>query len=243
VVTLDPHPTRIVRWFGDPALTSTDEDDYFRRQDLDPHLGAEELTRNRELIELVNKYGPRIKVIISTSASQQVTQRCLGAGMELYWWNPLLDDFDAPDSLTQKVYHLNKVPCLVSGGNGGSAAWVFAHAVLGKKEVALVGMDFGYAPETPREKTQYYKEIADLFGEMAADAYIQVHNPYLKETWYTDPAYYWYRQSFLQMARQANCRTFNCSEGGILFGRGVTFIPLSQFLSSRGYGGSVESAC
>ena len=37
VVTVDPHPKRIVRWFGDPQLTEADlkADDYFQRQDLD----------------------------------------------------------------------------------------------------------------------------------------------------------------------------------------------------------------
>ena len=38
VVTLDPHHTRIVRWFGDPDLTeeSLRQDDYYARQDMDP---------------------------------------------------------------------------------------------------------------------------------------------------------------------------------------------------------------
>lgn len=235
VLTLDPHPRRIVRWFGDPDLASQDEDDYFRRQDLDPHLGIDEAATNRELIQLIDEHGPRIKAVIATSASQRVTERCLEAGMELYWWNPVLDDFDAPNSLTARVYHRNKVPCMVSGGNVGSAAWVFAHAILKKKEIAVVGMDLSYAPGTPLEKTQYYKEIVDIFGERALDAYINVYNSYLKETWFTDPAYYWYRQTFLQMAREADCITFNCTEGGILFGKGVRFIPLREFLASRGY--------
>lgn len=233
VVSLDPNRTRVVRWFGDVGLESTEEDDYFRRQDLDPYLGAKELERNQELIELVNKHGPSIKAVIATSASQPVTKRCLESGMQLYWWNPIYDDFDSPDSLTRKVYTLNKAPCLVTGGNVGSAAWVFAHAILGKKEIAVVGMDFSYAPDTPVEKTQYYKEIVKMFGEKSVDAFIQVPNPYLGETWFTDPAYYWYNQSFLQMAQKADCTTFNCTEGGILFGKGVDFIPLEEFLSAH----------
>ena len=233
VVTLDPHPTRIARWFGDTELVSVDDDDYFRRQDLDPYLGVNELERNRALIELVNSHGPNIKAIISTSVSERVTRRCQETGMSLYWWNPLFDDFEAAESLTKKVYSLNHVPCMTSGGNCGSAAWVFAHAVLGTSEVAVVGMDFSYAPGTPLEKTQYYTVMEDLFGDDAEGAYINVHNPYLKETWFTDPAYYWYRQTFLQMARDAQCTTSNCTEGGILFGKGVRFIPLKQFLASQ----------
>jgi len=233
VVTLDPHPTRICRWFGDPALESRADDDYFRRQDLDPYVGVDERVRNKELIDLVNHHGPKMKAVISTSVSPNVTRRCLEAGMELYWWNPIFDDVENPKSMTQKVYHLNKIPCMVSGGNVGTAAWIFAHQILRKKEVALVGMDLSYPPGTPLEKTQYSKEIRELFGEKAADAYIRVYNPYLKETWYTDPAYYWYRQSFLQMAGKADCVTFNCTEGGILFGNRVRFVPLLKFFAGR----------
>ncbi len=232
VVVLDPHPTRVCRWFGDPNLDSREDDDYFRRQDLDPHLGVNERLHNRDLIELVNRYGRRIKVIISSSASLAVTRRCLDAGMDLYWWNPIFDDFNDPESLTRKVYRMNKVPCMVSGGNVGTAAWVFAHTILSMKKVATVGMDLSYAPGTPFENTQYYKEIKELFGERASEAYIKVYNPYLKETWFTDPAYYWYRQSFLEMVPRTDCKTFNCTEGGILFGKGIRFVQLWKFLST-----------
>ncbi|MCL0053643.1 DUF115 domain-containing protein [Dehalococcoidia bacterium] len=233
VVTADPNRTRVVRWFGDPGLESPAQDDYFRRQEMDPYMASQEVARNREQLELVNKFGPRLKAVISTSASAPVTKRCLEAGMELYWWNPVYDDFDAPDSLTKRMYQLNKVPCMVSGGNVGTAAWVFGHSILGIKDIALVGMDFSYTPGTPPLNTQYGKEILELFGESAQDAFIDVRNPHLKETWFTDPAYYWYRQAFLEMALQADCRTFNCTEGGILFGKKIKFTPLQNFLSAH----------
>jgi len=233
VLTLDPHPTRISRWFGDPEMGPVEEDDYFRRQDLDPHLRIDEVARNNELIEIVNSHGPQIKAVVSTSASQRVTKRCLDSGMSVYWWNPLLDDFEAPDSLTAQVFALNNVPCLASGGNAGTASWVIAHAVLGIKRIALVGMDFGYPPRTPLKNTQYYNEIEELFGSQAKDAFISIRNPHIKQTWFTDPAYYWYRQSFLEMVVLADCETFNCSEGGILFGKGVNFLPLTEFLNTN----------
>lgn len=230
VVTVDPHPTRIIRWFGDPHFESRPDDDYFRRQDLDPALNRAERARNAELLELVNRYGPKIKAIISTSVSPDITRRCLEAGMDLYWWNPLYDDYDQPNSYTRRVYELTKVTCMVSGGNCGTSAWVFAHAVLGFRTVALVGMDFGYPPGTPLIRTQYYTEIQELYGDRASEAYRYIHNPDLGETWFVDPAYYWYRESFLELAQVAECTTYNCTEGGTLFGDGVTFCALQEFL-------------
>ena len=234
LVTLDPHPARVCRWFGDTELESRqDGDDYFRRQDLDPHLGVNELQRNRELIELVNRHGSSIKAIICTSVAPNVTRRCIESGMELYWWNPLMDDLARPTSVTRQLYRMNHVPCMVSGGNVGAAAWVAATQVLGKREVAVVGMDFSYAPATPIEKTQYFKELIELFGVKAHEAIIPIENPYLHETWLTDPAYYWYRDSFLELTAQANSVTYNCTEGGILFGESVQWLPLGEFLAAR----------
>lgn len=232
VVTLDPHPSRIVRWFGDPSLNDTAlaKDDYFTRQDLDPRLGEDELARNQEMIELVNKLGSKMKAVIATCIAPIVAERCLEAGMSLYWWNPLYDDVEDPESVTRQAYRLNKAPCIATGGNCGSSAWAFAGSILKKKEVALVGMDLSYAPGTPLGKTQYYKEMVELFGDDTPDAFISVPNPYTEEMWFADPTYYWYRQELLEMVRYADCVTYNCTEGGIVFGDGINFQPLDDFL-------------
>jgi len=237
IVTLDPHPTRIVRWLGDPALSEArlGADDYFRRQDLEPRLSGDQFAANQELLALVDRFGPRVRAAICSSAAPEVVDRIYGSGMPAYWWNPFYDDYDQPDSLTRKIHQANGLPCLNAGGNVGSAAWVLAAAVLGKKHVAVVGMDFGYYHDTPYDKTQYYREIVDLVGPDRLDeVYVRMHNPHVGADFYTDPAYLWYRDSFLEMAREADCRTVNCTEGGILFGDGVEVAPLAEFLAVPG---------
>lgn len=234
VVTLDGHPTRIVRWYGDPDLASRADDDYFGRQDLDPSFWSDQERANAELIALVDRHGPQVKAVLSTSSPPAVTRRCIAAGMGIHWWNPVYDDYDADGSITRSLFERNGIPCLVSGGNVGTCAWIVAHAVLRHRHVAVVGMDFGYAPGTPLLNTQYYYELRDLLGDRVADAYIDVHNPHLGETWFTDPTYYWYRQIFLELAGEAPCETYNCSEGGTLFGAHVPFLPLDDFLSRFG---------
>jgi len=242
VVTVDPHPTWIIRWFGDPDLARRADDDYFRRQDLDPALNTREHERNEELIALVNQHGPKIKVIIATCVSPNVTRRCLQAGMPLYWWNPICDDYDDPASHTRRLYELSGMPCMVTGGNCGAAAWIFAKAILARDPVALVGMDLGYAPGTPLSKTQYYHELIKVYPEgQLEEAYVQVHNPHLNETWYTDPTYYWYRQCFLEVVQQAGWTAYNCTEGGTLFGEGIEFMALDEFIKSCSSGLSGSS--
>lgn len=231
VVTVDPHCAhRMVRWFGDPRLEERPADDYFRRQDLDVALNRDEKRRNEETIALVDRYGPRIKAVIATSANPEVAQRCLDAGMSLYWWNPLYDDFQDPDGLSRRVYGLNKVPCMVTGGNVGASAWVLAHAVLQAPDVVVVGMDNGYPPGTSAYNTQYYEYLQEAFPDDPEQGLLDIYNPHLDEVWRTDPAYCWYNDVFLEMARVADCRTHNCTEGGILFGPGIDFVPLEEGL-------------
>jgi hypothetical protein len=233
VVTVDPHEYRIVRWFGDPDFATRPKDDYFRRQDLDPVHWDDEARRNDELRALVDRHGPEMACVIATSVDPSVTRRALAAGMPLYWWNPLYDDYDEPESLSREVFELNGAPCLVTGGNCGTAAWVFAHAILGKRRIALLGMDLGYPPGTPLERTQYYVEMREIFGDRMAELYIPVPHPVSGETWYADPTYHWYRQVFLGLVAQAPCETINCSEGGTVFGEGVRLQPFAEFLASH----------
>jgi hypothetical protein len=230
VVTADPHAERILRWFGDPALTAPPTDDYFRRQEMDPVQGRDEVHANRELLRLVDVHGSRIKLAIATAAAPAVADRCAGAGMTLYWWNPMYDDYDRPESVSRRLHAANALPCLNGGGNIGTAAWVLAHAALGKTRLGLVGFDFGYAPGTPYEKTQYYPELLAMLGERFTEAFIHVDRPDLGERWFTDPAYYWFREVFLEMAREAPGTTTNCTDGGILVGPPLRVASLEEFL-------------
>jgi hypothetical protein len=184
------------------------------------------------VLQLVNEYGPRIRIAVASSASAAVVRRIHDAGMVAYWWNPMYDDDDSTDSLTRRVHELNGLPCLNAGGNVGAACWVVAHAVLGKKRVGLVGIDFGYYGDTPYWRTQYYREIVDLVGpDRLEDVFVRIRNPHLDQEFYTDPANLWYRDVFIEMAQRADGETYNCTGGGILFGPGVHWTTLAEFLA------------
>jgi hypothetical protein len=233
VVTIDPHASRIVRWFGDPQLNQQqlEQDDYFSRQDLDESF-SDQLKVNEEILELVNQYGPRMRIALSSSASPAVVQRARESGMQIYWWNPMYDDPAQQDSVTRQLFDINHLPCVNAGGNVGSACWMMADAVLNKQNIAVMGMDFGYYSDVPYENTQYYHEAIQLVGQDNLDSvYMRVFNPHLEQWFYTDPAYMWYKNCFLELVENTNSSTYNCTEGGILFGDKIHFIQLKHFLS------------
>ena len=230
IVSVDPHSERIKRWFGDPQLPEKIEDDYFRRQDLDESF-ANEHEHNKKLLALLDQYGRQLRIALSTSASKAVVDRVMEIGMEVYWWNPMLDDPDQRDGITRAVCLENRAPAMNAGGNVGTSSWMMAHAVLGKKQVALTGIDFGYYADTPYEKTQYYDRAVALLGtDRLDDFFIRIFNPDLDKWFYTDPAYYWYRQAFLELLQDADCTTYNCTNGGVLFGGGIVTMDLVQFI-------------
>lgn len=231
VVTVDPHDPSIVRWFGDPELEAPDpDDDYFRRQDMDD-LFRDEVRTNREIMTLMAEYGSRLRIAMSTSAGPRVVKRAVECGMDIYWFNPMFDDPDEAGSRSRALMAANRLPCINCGGNVGSACWMIADAVLGVPEVALLGVDFSYYDGTPYYNTQYYHEAIDLVGEENIDAlYVRMFNPHVGRWFYTDPAYLWFREVFGQMLQEASCRTWNCTEGGILFGDGILCASIEDFV-------------
>lgn len=232
MVTVDPHPHRIVRWLGDPELNEEKlaKDDYFRRQDMDEQF-AQELEVNQKIIDLMDQHGKDIRIALSTSSSEVLVKRAMEIGMQIYWWNPMLDDPDQENSATRELHEINGLPCVNAGGNVGAAAFMMADAVLAKKHVGLVGMDLSYYDDTPYRNTQYYDAMLRVADEKDLDQFfIRIHNPHLDKWFFTDPAYMWYCESFMEIAQDADCMIYNCTEGGILFGDPIEFIPLERFL-------------
>jgi len=234
VVTVDPHDPSIVRWFGDPELDkATLADDYFRRQDMDD-LFHDEVRTNRELLRLMDQYGQRLRIAMSTSAGPRVVRRARDCGMRIYWFNPMLDEPSDPSGRSRELMKLNRLPCINCGGNVGSACWMIADAVLEVEQTALLGIDFAYYDGTPYRNTQYYYEALDLIGEENIHAlFVRMFNPHVGAWFYTDPAYLWFREVFLQMAADANAEIWNCTEGGILFGERIRCAPIEEFVRNQ----------
>ena len=235
VVTLDPHPTRMVRWFGDPDFEKhSAADDYFQRQDLDIEFRKNTIRENEKNIELINHYGPRMKALVASSAPANVLARIKEAGFETYFFNPLVDDPETIDSITRKLSAINGFPCVNTGGNVGTCAWILAATVLGIHSLGLLGMDFGYYQDLPRHETQKYYELLEfLQDDEDLDVYFPAYTyPGTGEMMYTDPTYYWYRQNFLELLPLVPAKTYNCTEGGTLFSKKLPCCSVEEFLQN-----------
>ena len=108
--------------------------------------------------------------------------------------------------------------------------------MLDIKSIGLCGFDFGYYSDTTYRETQYYNEILEIFGEdNLHNAFETFINPQLDKEFFTDPAYYWYRESFLEMEAMSHAegvKTYNLTNGGILFGGNIILSSMDEFIKS-----------
>jgi 6-hydroxymethylpterin diphosphokinase MptE-like protein len=221
VITLDPHPTRVVRWFGDPDYEKhRQEDDYFERQDLDVLFRQAGIEQNQENIRIVD--GSPCKLVISTTSPANVVERT--SKMERFWFAPLVDD-PAQEGITRTIVKETGAPALNTGGTVGTTASIFARTILGCSNVAVVGMDLGYYPDTPLEKTQSYHMVNGN-----PEMYHWEETPYGR--FYTDLTYFWYRQNLLDLLEANNVTITNCTGAGMLYGKNVINMELEDWLRS-----------
>ena len=232
VLTLDPHPTRLVRWFGDPDFEKNLQgDDYFSRQDLDIAFRNNSIEENRRNIELVNQHGRGKKLVICSAAPRNVVERTRAVGFDGYWWAPLVDNPKDKDSLTRTIVGETGLPAMNTGGTVGTAAWVFALTVLKSPRIAVVGMDLGYyKADTSYQQTQTYYSLKDRVGEEKIQEYFPEFTfPATGEGFYTDPTYYWYRSNLLDLVSASKSTLYNCTGGGTLVGNGVECLEIEEF--------------
>lgn len=235
VLTLDPHPTRLVRWFGDPNFEENLKGDgYFSRQDLDIAFRNNSIEENRRNIELVNQHGKGKKLIICSAAPRNVVERTRAVGFDAYWWAPLVDNPEKQDSLTRTIVKATKLPAMNTGGTVGTAAWIFALTVLKISKIAVVGMDLGYyKADTSYQLTQTYHSLKARVGEdNIKDFFPEFTFPGTDEIFYTDPTYFWYRNNLLDLIAASKSTLYNCTGGGTLFGAGVECIEIESFCKS-----------
>ena len=224
-LTLDPHPTRIVRWFGDPEFAANSAaDDYFARQDLDEAFRADSAKQNARNMTLVDTFAPQSKLVICSTAPENVVRRT--SAFDRYWFAPLVDNPALPGSLTREIAEVTRLPAMNTGGTVGTAAVMFALCVLKARRIAVVGMDLGYAADMPLERTQSWNMLKGR--KDVADLYPRVQHPQWGEC-YTDATYAWYRQNLLALLKSAGITLYNCTEGGALFGPHVECTTIEEW--------------
>jgi hypothetical protein len=214
VVTIDPHPTRIAVLFG-----ADSQDDYFERT-MSDH-GFRQAQENKRLVD-----ENHTKLVIGCSASESVVERT--KDFNRYWFAPLVDDPTQEGSITRQIVEATSCVALNTGGTVGTGAWAFACQILKSKNIAVVGMDFGYYSGTPLEQTQEWNMLKH-------ESDVHDFYPVVNGHWgvgFTSPTYAWYLQNFLDLLD--GDKVVNCSGGGFLQGDNVHCCEIEEWINACG---------
>lgn len=176
---------------------------------------------------LVDKYAPKIKAVMCGQVDHGVVERVIQAGFDVYWFQPAMDSVEDRRSVTRFMILMtvskrnpDGFVALEVGGNVGACSWMFAWNVLKRKNVALLGLDYGYPEDIPLKESYYFdKTVAALGAVDAKIHYDTVFHPFFKTTSFIDPAFKSYREGFFDtlLSKPNWQRTVNCSGGGTLF--------------------------
>lgn len=196
---------------------------------------------------LVRKHGSKMKLILTVTANHKVYQTAKQAGMKIYWFHPMFDDWRENESWTRLQCLLSATekypkgaPRAMAGANSGAFAWIAAMAIFKRSPIALIGIDFGYPEGTKLEDTQYYSSVLRYAkGDVSIikKAYKEFYHPTFKQKAFCDLVFYHYRQAFLEMQQEVPIwykhygGTINCTEGGTLFGQGIKCMKFKEFLT------------
>lgn len=186
----------------------------------------------------------------------------------IYWFIPMWDTMrkDGP-SVTRILHFLSGEEPAVQGtkkpfkrplltfGNVGGFSWYFSNRILNAPVTALMGLDYGYPPETSIEDTQYYKAYLNHVELSNRQAQVEYQENLLSDPEASKPqdatielcyrliknedtgkdvlvGLNWdvYRYSFLGAASTCPNITVNLSPESSLFGPGITTMDFETFL-------------
>lgn len=232
-VVIDPHPTRMLRWFGDPWLEEhISEDEYFIRQDLDIAFRNASREANEANIELLNHAGREVSLIAATILEPKLLKRFQEIKFKNnYWFTPLVDDPTDINSLTRKLFEICDISCMNTGGNVGCAAWIYSNFIANAKRIGAIGMDYSYYEDVPYIETQTYYELLALAEESRIDDYFVWQNGVCGRKFYQDPTFYWYCDNFLSLVAKSEKPLYNLSEAGLLYGENIVQESVEGFIN------------
>jgi len=108
-------------------------------------------------------------------------------------------------------------------------------SILKCSTVVLIGIDHGYPEEIPWEEIDKYHKIpndVDKNSEAFQKAYPTLYNPEFNCYFKQDPIFQYYSNAFKEFIPRAPSwvQTINATEGGAIFGPGITCMKFSKFL-------------
>lgn len=197
--------------------------------------------------KLVKKYGNKIKCILSTTVPKTTLNSIEKTGMKIFWIHTLFDYNKGKSSfnyisgiLTRAKNHKQGLPAIQTGGNVGTSCWIIAWSILKSTHIGLIGIDHGYAQETSWDEICSYHNIPKNINQKSKafkKAFPTIYNPDFKCYCKQDPIFQFYSNALKEFVPKSPkwVKTINATEGGAIFGKGITCIKFKDFLQKYNF--------
>ena len=192
---------------------------------------------------IIDNYSNEITCVFAASSNHSTVERWKGpkAFFRSQVPSTILPNVDTLiATLLRDTYELD------SGGNSGGACYNLG-LFLGSKTAGLIGMNYGWGMDTPKEETNYYHAFMRSVGdgleykdvdEMIEKCYTDHHHKFFNTDCYTDFVYEVFLDSFRNLtefyAQSAGVRTINCTEDGSIQGDNIECMWFRDFLDEFG---------
>lgn len=171
----------------------------------------------------------KLKAIMSSATSPTVLKKWRG---DTYFFVSSIAHEILPNA-TPLMCDFTELPDLNTGGNCGMLAWHMA-TWMGCKDIAVIGMDYGYKPGTSLENTSNYKQWKHLPEDQLKAQYGTYYNKHYDIEVTIDAVYESFRdvamEWFTKFDEHGSNKTFNCTEGGTIEGTGNNGYKVTQML-------------
>ena len=159
----------------------------------------------------------------------------------IYWFLTALDDPRTLGSISQILHYITGDKLVIqSSGNVGALGWHVAH-FLGCDPIGLVGLDYGYLPETPLTKTIYWNAFlraakqgglkARKRHRWARGCFKLYEVPWSGLKVRSDLMWDTYKSYLMPFIQAATVNTVNLSPQSFLFGGKLNGMDLAEFIT------------
>ncbi len=194
--------------------------------------------------DLINQYGSKITGIFTIITHPKVISRVKKANIKINWLHPLADYHEGKKSFNQMTAQMIKsrnhekgLPAIQTGGNVGTSSWFIGWRILKCQNIGLIGLNQGWEEDDSWEKIMSHGNYIkppklDKNDPKFKKLFPKIYNPDFKNYCILDPTFQYYSSAFKEfIARSPSwVNTINATEGGSLFGKGITSMKFIDFL-------------
>jgi len=195
--------------------------------------------------EIVKEFGHLINGIFSVLTFPATVNKARNAGIKINWIHTLFDYAEGQKSfnyisalMIRSKNPVHKLPAIQTGGNVGTSGWFIGWKILKSKTICLIGMNHGWEEDDPKDLILSHGNVGDISEIKSNEENFQklfpkIFNPYFKTNCILDPIFEYYSSTLKEFILRSpeNISTINSTEGGSLFGKRITCLNFTEFLS------------